>query len=97
MNVGDDGNSPLTGWQYLKKVGSGNFETTWNGLSGVTVNESKWPKIYTVTLTGLTNFTAYKFKVRGKNTHGDGAASEESASLTPVVPDSPKRGRPELD
>ena len=85
MDVGDDGNSAITGWEYVKKVDSGDFETTWNSLSGVTVDDSKWPKVYTVTLTGLTNFTPYKFKVRGKNTYGDGAASEESASLTPVV------------
>ena len=85
MGIGDDGNSPVTQWQYVKQVGTDDFETTWNDLSGVVVDDSEWPKKYTVTLTGLTNFTAYKFKVRAQNTHGNGAASPESDSLTPVV------------
>ena len=86
MGIGDNGNSPITGWEYVKKTGSGDFETTWNTLSGVTGGGgSDWPKTYTATFTGLTNFTPYKFKVRAVNTHGDGEASPESDSLTPVV------------
>ena len=84
MGLGDNGNSAITGWQYVKKVGSGDFETTWNALSSVVESGSGWPKTYTVTLTGLTNDTAYKFKVRAKNSLGDGAESPESDSLTPV-------------
>ena len=67
------GSGTLTKWQYVKKEGSGQFETTSTNISSTSTTLS-----YTVT--GLTDGTSYQFKVRAVNATGSGAASDASAS-----------------
>ena len=70
----DPGNSSIAGWQYsLKTTGDYGAWTDIPGSSAATVR-------YTVT--GLTNDTAYTFRLRAVNGSGGGAPSDE-ASATP--------------
>ena len=73
------GGSVIDKWQYIKKEGNGNWETNWADMSGSTATTTSH------TVTGLSPGTAYKFKVRAKNTAsggGEGGASAESDSVT---------------
>ena len=76
---GGDGGSAITKWQYVKKAGNGDFETTWNNMTGSGAGTTSH------TVTGLTNGTAYKFKVRAVNSVGNGTESAESSAVTPVI------------
>ena len=67
----------ITGYEYVKKEGTNEFETTWTAISNSA-------SLTSYTVTGLTNGTAYKFKLRAVNAIGDGAASSESDSVTPT-------------
>ena len=82
-----DGGSTITGWQYVKKVGENPFEDTWNDVPNS--DESTTTHI----VTGLTNGTAYRFKVRAVNAVGDGAESPQSDVVTPAAPP-PAPGKP---
>ena len=62
---GDDGGSPVTSWQYRQKEGI----NAWGEWTDVPAND---------VVTGLTNGTTYRFKVRGVNAVGNGAESAES-------------------
>ena len=64
------GNATLTGWQYRQKKGSGNYGD-WQEVSQTT-------KSLNHTITGLTDGTSYRFKVRAKNASGPGETSDES-------------------
>ena len=75
-----DGGSAITKWEYVKKEGSGAFEATWNEVPNSTATTSSY------TVTGLTNDTAYKFKVRAVNGNGNGDASAASDAVTPRKP-----------
>ena len=70
------GGSVIDKWQYIKKEGNGNWETSWTDMSGSTATTTSH------TVTGLSPGTAYKFKVRANNGGGDGGASAESDSVT---------------
>ncbi len=78
------GGSRIDKWQYVKKAGSGDWETTWTDMSGSTATTTSH------TVSGLNPSTAYKFKVRANNATTDssidgggaGAASAESDSVT---------------
>ena len=70
--------STITGYKYVKKEGSGNFETTWTAIPNSA-------SLSSYTVTGLTNGTTYKFKVLAVNANGDGAESPESDSVTPRI------------
>ena len=76
---GGDGGSAITKWQYVKKAGTNNFETTWTDIPGSGVLTTSH------TVTGLTNGTTYKFKVRAVNAVGNGTESAESAAVTPAA------------
>ena len=77
-----DGGSSITKWQYVKKVGNNAFETNWTDIC-VTASNSNCPTQKGLTIPGLTEGTAYKFKVRAVNSIGAGKASAESAAITP--------------
>jgi hypothetical protein len=65
-----DGGSPITGYRVTSSPG------------GVTATGSASP----ITITGLTNGTAYTFTVAAQNLVGYGAESAASNSVTPAVP-----------
>ena len=73
------GDGAITKWQYVKKVGTGNFETTWSDVPGDNT-------LTTVsgTVTGLTDGTSYQFKVRAVNATGTGAESDASTATQPT-------------
>ena len=70
------GSGAITKWQYVKKEGAGNFETTWTDISVTSTSLDH-------DVTGLTNGTSYQFKVRAVNATGHGAASAASVAATP--------------
>ncbi|TCZ75730.1 fibronectin type III domain-containing protein, partial [Paenibacillus albiflavus] len=66
-----DGGSAITGYTVTSSPG---------GFTGTSTTASP------VTVTGLTNGTAYTFTVIAKNSAGDSTASVASGSVTPVAP-----------
>ena len=79
---GDNG-SAITGYEYVKKEGAGNFEPNWT-----TIPNSA--SLTTHTVTGLTNCTEYRFKLRAVNSQGNGAESPQTDAVTAVtVPAAP--------
>ena len=79
---GGNGGSAITKWQYLKEEG-GTWDSTWTDICD-TSSDSNCPSTTSHTVSSLDNGTAYKFKVRAVNAVGDGAESDESASVTPA-------------
>ncbi len=71
------GNGALSKWQYVKKEGAGNFETTWTDISVTSTSLNH-------DVSGLTNGTSYQFKVRAVNVTGTGADSDASDAATPA-------------
>ena len=92
-----NGGNTIDGYEYQQKAGT-NAYGSWTDISGANANTTEH------TVTGLTNGTIYRFKVRAKNPMGEGPASNE-ATATPVtvpsVPQSftltPGNGRVRLD
>ena len=78
---GGNGGSPITEWEYARKEGNNAFGS-WTDIC-VTSGNAGCPSTTSHTLTGLTNGTAYTFKVRAVNAIGNGAASAESSAVTP--------------
>lgn len=70
-----DGGSPITGYTVTSSPGGKTCTWTTGPLS--------------CTVTGLTNGTAYTFRVRATNGVGDGALSAASNSVTPTAPPAP--------
>jgi len=68
-----DGGSPITGYQYRQRVGSG----SWSGW--ITLEGSGVSRI----VTGLTNGKKYRFEVRALNDAGNAKKSNTTASVTP--------------
>ena len=66
-----NGGDTITGYEY-EQSGSGN----WISTGGTDTN---------TTVTGLTNGQPYRFRVRGLNSVGSGAASTPSANVTPAT------------
>ncbi len=77
-----DGGSPITGYQVQVRTGATVVRT--DLISGTAT---------TAAITGLTNGTAYNFRVRASNANGPGALSLPSNTVTPAtVPDIPVIG-----
>ena len=74
----DPDNATITKWQMQRKEGSGSYGA-WVDVpdSGATTTSH--------TVTGLTNGTAYSFKIRAVNAGGNGPASDE-VTATPMAP-----------
>ncbi len=67
--------STITRWQLQQKTGSAAYGS-WSDITGSDANTTRH------TVTGLTNGTAYKFKVRSVNPVGPSPASETTATPT---------------
>ncbi len=75
----DNPNNPtITSYEYKRKVGTGNYDANWTMITGVGASDTSH------TFTGLTNGTAYQYKIRAVNAAGNGAESE-TAAATPVA------------
>ena len=74
----DTGGSAITGWKYSKDNG-----TIWDTIANSNATTTSH------TVTGLTNGTAYTFKVRAVNTHGDGAESDAVTATPATTPAAP--------
>ena len=83
--AGSNGGSAITGWEYAYKT-TGNYGA-WTPMTSSGASTTSY------TVTGLTNSTAYTFKVRAVNTQGNGDESPESDAVTPVttVPAAPAK------
>ncbi len=79
--AGSDGGGTITKWQYRQKAGEGNYGA-WLEICRTQTDEN-CPNKASHTVDSLTNGTAYRFKVRAVNGTGNGAASDESAAVTP--------------
>ena len=73
------GTAAIEKWQYVKKEGENAWETDWTDVASTSKSLSH-------TLTGLTDGTKYRFKVRARNASGAGEASGASAEATPRAP-----------
>lgn len=73
FTAGSDGGSAITNYQYSTNAGS-----SWTALSPADTTSP-------VTITGLTNGTAYNILLRAVNAIGNGTASA-SVAVTPVAP-----------
>ena len=79
------GNPALDKWQYIKKEGTAEWESTWKDIA---ISSTKLSH----TFPDLTNGTEYQFKVRAVNSKtspedfggGTGAASDASTAVSPV-------------
>ena len=69
----------ITGWEYQQKAGSGTYGS-WTAISGSTATTTTHTEV-----TGLTNDTAYAFKLRAVSNAGNGTASAEKTA-TPGAP-----------
>ena len=74
----DDGGNAVTGYEISITDASTNSEVT---------TETASASDSTITITGLSNGTAYKSRVRASNGNGPNSYSEYSASFTPVSDD----------
>ena len=70
------GSATLTRWEY--KQHDGTWDSDWTTIAETSTTLSH-------TVSGLTNSTSYKFKVRAVNASGTGAESNESAAATPAA------------
>ena len=78
LNWTDPGNATITKWQYKQDAGQ------WTDICETAIN-TNCPATKSHTVDGLTNGTAYGFRIRAVNSSGPGTQSDE-ASATPNAP-----------
>ena len=71
--------SSITGYQYQQKAGAAAWDTTWTDIPGSGATTTSH------TVTGLTNGTAYQFRIRAVNAAGNGPQSDPTTAVTPVA------------
>ena len=71
-----DGNAAIDAIQYRQQAGSG-AEGAWTDVAGA------GPSTSSVTITGLTNGTSYRYRVRYRNRIGWSTPSDQSAPIIP--------------
>ena len=76
--AGADGGTAVTRWEVRHKAGGGEYGA-WTAVPGSGAGTRRH------TVTGLANGVVHRFKVRAVNGAGDGAASAESAAVTPAA------------
>ena len=79
----DPDNDTITGYQYRRKRGSGEFRD-WVDISDSDINANETENTLTHTVTGLSNGRVYTFELRAVNISGYGAVSSDTA--TPLWP-----------
>ena len=92
-----DGGNAIDGYEYQQKTGNAPYGS-WTDIAGAGENTTEH------TVTGLTNGTTYRFKVRAKNPRGNGPESNEVTAVPRTVPTAPQsfaatagNGRVQLD
>ncbi|MYG63221.1 MAG: hypothetical protein F4158_01290 [Synechococcus sp. SB0675_bin_7] len=78
LSWSDPGNSDISGWQVQQKEGTGSYGS-WTAISGSGASTTSH------TVTGLSNGTAYTFRIRAVAGTVNGAASAE-VTATPLAP-----------
>ncbi len=73
----DPDDASITRWEYRQKAGNGSY-SSWTRIAGSGATTVKHQ------ITGLTNDTVYKFRIRAVNGNGNGAASDE-VTATPAT------------
>ena len=73
----DPSDALITGYEYQQKTGA-NWPTAWTAISGSGATTT------TYTATGLTNGTAYDFRIRALKFKAAASAASDSASATPA-------------
>ncbi len=82
----DPGNPSITKYQIRQWASADSQPTTWTDIPGSDADTTSH------TVTGLTNGTAYSFRIRAVNTNGDGTASAVATATpsgTPAPPSAP--------
>ena len=78
--ISGNGGSDFTNWQYRKKVGNNEWETTWNDACAQP-NSSICKDRRSVQVPNLVGGIPHKFKVRGVNANGNGPESPASDAI----------------
>ena len=73
-SISDNGGTTVTRWEYNQKSGANDYGATWTQIASSASNTLSH------TVSGLTNATAYTFKVRAVNAAGNGADSNETTA-----------------
>ena len=72
------GDGTLTQWEYKQKKGTDGWDNDWTAISSTGTSLA-------ITLSGLTDGTDYRYKVRAKNATGYGAESDASSPAQPAA------------
>ena len=75
----------VTGYQYRRSVGAGSYGSPTNIADLDLVVSGTGDEIRSYTVSRLNNGTEYRFQVRGRNSVGDAAWSEDEVAATPMA------------